>query len=255
MSEWRFSANLGFLWRDLPLPDRIRMAARHGFDAVEFHDEAQRTDPAALADALAETGLPVVGLNIRMGDTGGCAAIPGRGDEARRDVDAAVIAAVAAGAGAIHVVAGKTGATGDRGQYLAVLRHALVHSDLTILIEPISPAAIPGYFLNSLAQAVAVIAEVGNPRLRIMYDCFHMAATEGDAVAAFAPVASMVGHVQIASVPDRTEPVPSAIDYAVALPVIRAAGYRGAYGCEYRPVTTVEAGLGWRDDLRARLPG
>ena len=33
----QFSANLGFLFRDLALPDAIRAAKRHGFAAVELH--------------------------------------------------------------------------------------------------------------------------------------------------------------------------------------------------------------------------
>ena len=86
----RFSANTGFLYKDLPFLDRIRAAAAAGFDAVEFHDEAQGADPAALAAALAETGLPVCGLNVRMGETSGCAAIPGAEAQARADIDAAV---------------------------------------------------------------------------------------------------------------------------------------------------------------------
>ena len=56
----RFSANTGFLFKDLPFLERIAAAAAAGFDAVEFHDEAQGTDPERLAAALAEAGLPVV---------------------------------------------------------------------------------------------------------------------------------------------------------------------------------------------------
>ena len=33
----KFSANLGFLWNDRPLPDAIRAAKSAGFDAVECH--------------------------------------------------------------------------------------------------------------------------------------------------------------------------------------------------------------------------
>src|SRR5690606_26128267 len=99
---YRFSANTGFLWKELPLPERIRLAGTHGFDAVEFHAEAQTADKGAVRDALAETGLPVLGLNVRMGDTAGCAAIPGMADQARRDIDAAVETAARVGAGAVH---------------------------------------------------------------------------------------------------------------------------------------------------------
>ena len=94
----RFSANTGFLYKELPFLDRIRAAAAAGFDAVEFHDEAQGADPGALAAALAETGLPVLGLNVRMGETSGCAAIPGAEAQARADIDAAARVAEATSA-------------------------------------------------------------------------------------------------------------------------------------------------------------
>ena len=60
-----------------------------------------------MAAVLAETGLPVLGLNTRMGDTSGCAAVPGAEAQARADIDAAVRVADAVGAGAIHVLSGK----------------------------------------------------------------------------------------------------------------------------------------------------
>lgn len=250
MTPYRFSANTGFLWTDLPFPDRIRRAAEAGFDAVEFHDEAQDADVGTLADVLAETGLPVLGLNVRMGATAGCAAIPGREDEARRDIDAAVATAQGAGAQAVHVLAGRTGNDDDRAAYLRALRHALNASDLTILIEPISRAAMPDYFLHDLGQAAGIVDEIGDPRLRILFDCYHVETEHGGLLERFEEQKDRIGHIQIASHPDRSEPGSGSIDYAEALRVFRAGGYDGAFGCEYKPATTVEAGLGWRDRFR-----
>lgn len=251
--QYRFSANLGFLWKDRPFLDRIGRAAAAGFEAVEFHDDAQSCDLEALRDALAQSGLPVLGMNVRMGETAGVAAIPGRGDEARRDIDAAVEVAETIGASALHVLAGKVSGSGDYCQYLDVLRYALTNSDLTILIEPISGSAMPGYFLDSLDLAMEVIDEIGDERLKILFDCFHIESAHGDAIGRFRSVAPSVGHVQIASVPERSEPWPSGIDYSEAIPALIDCGYRGAFGCEYTPVSTVEAGLGWREALRNRL--
>lgn len=252
-----FSANLGFLWTELPLPERIRRAARAGFDAVEFHDEAQTADPAALSEALAETGLPVLGLNARMGATAGCAAIPGQEDSARRDIDAAAEVAARVGAGAIHVLAGRTDAPTARPAYLANLRHALAATDRTVLIEPICAVANPGYHLVTVAQAAEVLAEIDHPRLKILFDWYHVA-TEGGAGSAgaealFAAHAGRIGHVQIASVPARNEPEPDGHPaYARLIPMMQAAGYAGGFGCEYRPAgASVEDGLGWMAALRA----
>lgn len=244
-----FSANTGFLWKDRPFLDRLRAAAAAGFDGLEFHDEAQAEDLSELREVLAETGLPVLGLNVRMGTTAGCASLPEAADQARRDVDAAVAVAQAIGARAVHVVAGKGAGPAAEAAYLAVLRHALAVSDLTILIEPICPQAIPGYFLHSLDQACRVLDEIGHPRLKIMFDCFHIEMAHGALIDRFRACAAQVGHVQIASVPARAEPETgpdAALDYGVILPALRQAGYGGMFGCEYRPATTTDAGLGWR---------
>ena len=63
----RFSANLGFLWADRPLPDAIRAAKAAGFDAVECHWPYDVPAPDVAA-ALRETGLPMLGLNTRRGE-------------------------------------------------------------------------------------------------------------------------------------------------------------------------------------------
>lgn len=88
-----FSANLGFLWADRPLPEAIRAAKAAGFGAVECHWPYDF--PAAeVKAALAETGLDMLGLNTRRGDAAagefGLSAIEGRETEARAAIDEAI---------------------------------------------------------------------------------------------------------------------------------------------------------------------
>jgi hydroxypyruvate isomerase len=54
-----------------------------------------------------------------------------------------------------------------------------------------------------------------------------------------------IGHIQIAEVPGRHEPGTGEINFDFLLPQIDRLGYRGWIGCEYRPLTTTETGLGW----------
>ena len=98
------------------------------------------------------------------------------------------------------------------------LRYALGRFERTILIEPICRAAIPGYFLSSLDQAADILGEVGHPRLKILFDCYHVETEHGGCIDRFLAVAPVVGHVQIASVPGRNEPTEGALDYADLLP-------------------------------------
>ena len=89
----RFSANLGFLWPDLSLPEAIRAAHAAGFDAVECHWPFETAIEEVQA-ALADTGLKMLGLNTRRGDISagdnGLAAQPGREPEARAAIDEAI---------------------------------------------------------------------------------------------------------------------------------------------------------------------
>ena len=63
----KFSANLGFLWNDLSLPDAIRAAKSAGFDAVECHWPYE-FETSHVKQALEETGLEMLGLNTSRGN-------------------------------------------------------------------------------------------------------------------------------------------------------------------------------------------
>ena len=63
-----------------------------------------------------------------------------------------------------------------------------------------------------------------------------------------------IAHIQIADNPGRHEPGSGEINFDWLFRHLDAIGYPGWVGCEYRPATTTEAGLGWRDASCAR-PG
>ena len=244
----RLSANLGLLWADRPLPLAVRAAAAAGFDAVELH-WPYATPPAELRAALDAAGLPVLSLNTARGEGFGLSALPGREAEARDAIDAAIAYARAVGAGAVHVMAGHAEGAAAEAAFLANLRHACdAAPDLTILIEALNPVDVPGYFLRDTAQAAALIGAAGRGNLGLMFDCYHVARTEGDVAARFAALRPLIGHVQFAGVPDRGAPDRGSVDYAALLPEF---GWDGYFGAEYRPLGAVEDELGWIEAIRA----
>lgn len=252
----RFSANLGFLWADRPLPDAIRAAAKAGFDAVECHWPYDTPAPRVAA-ALRETGLPMLGLNTRRGDVAagenGLAALPGREPEARAAIDEALDYAAAIDAGAVHVMAGKAHGPDAHATFVANLLHACDRAAAggrTILIEPLNRHDAPGYFLRTTDQARAIIAEVGAPNLKLMFDCYHVGRTEGDVITRLADLKPIVGHVQFAAVPDRGPPDHGELHYPTILAAIDALGWRAPLGAEYKPGGQTDATLGWMATLR-----
>lgn len=257
----RFSANTGFLFKDLPFLERIHAAARAGFDAVEFHDEWRHEAPDDLRAALREAGLPLLGLNTCM-EEGHGAAIAGQQGAAREDIEQAIEAARALEGRAVHVLAGKVEADEETletyranlahaAERAAAARSAAAPDGLTVLVEPLSRAATPLHPVRTVDRAAKIVEEVGAPNLRIMFDLYHIHQEGDDIAAAFARHAARVGHVQIADPETRSEPRtegPHAI--GPLLRALRAAGYNGPFGCEYRPAIGVENGLAWREAVQ-----
>jgi hydroxypyruvate isomerase len=251
----KFSANLGFLWADRPLPDAIRAAKSAGFDAVECHWPYD-TPAAATKAALQETGLTMLGLNTKRGKTdigeNGLSALPGREVDARAAIDEALAYARATGTGAVHVMAGNSSGPRARAAFAANLAYACTSAapdGITILIEPLNPYNAPGYFLNSTGQAADIIREVGQTNLRLMFDCYHVQIIEGDVTRRLEAMLPLIGHIQIASVPDRGIPDHGELDYVFVLSRIEAVGWAVPIGAEYLP-GTAEPDMSWLKKYR-----
>ena len=247
----QFSANLGFLWADRSLPDGIRAAAAVGFHAVECHWPYD-TPAAAVRAALAETGLPMLGLNTRRGDVSvgenGLSAIPWREVGARAAITEAIDYAAEIGADAVHVMAGYAAGADAHRVFVANLRIAADlarDKGISILIEPLNRFDAPGYFLRTTDQAREIIAEVNAPNLRLMFDCYHVGRTEGDVIARLRDLLPIIGHIQFASVPDRGAPDHGDLDYRAVFAEIAALGWTRPLGAEYRPVGATDETLGW----------
>lgn len=245
----KFSANLGFLWADRPLPDAIRAAHAAGFDAVECHWPYDTPASETLA-ALTETGLPMLGLNTRRGSTSigenGLSALPGREADARAAIDEALTYARATGTRAVHVMAGNSSGPRARAALVANLTYACAQAgDITILIEPLNPHNAPGYFLNSTGLAADIIREVGQPNLKLMFDCYHIQIIEGDVTRRLESLFPLIGHIQIASVPDRGTPDHGELDYTYVLSRIAAFGWPHPIGAEYLPTAGIAPDMSW----------
>ena len=255
----RVSANLGFLWSELPLVDRIGAAKAAGFDAVEFHFPYE-VPAESLRDALSAAGLPVVSINTLRGDVAagdfGLSAHPGREDEARAAIDQAIAYGQTLGAAAIHVMAGKVperDRAAARRVFLDALDHAAAlaeRSGLEIVIEPINQRDAPGYFLRTTDEAAELIAELGRANVKLLFDCYHTQISEGDLTRRLERLMPIIGHIQLAAGPSRAEPDEGEIAYGRLVAAIGSMGYGGLIGAEYRPRADVEAGLGWLDQLR-----
>ena len=254
----RFSANLSWLFGEVPFLERFGEAAQAGFRAVEFGFpyEFQARD---LADRVAEHRLEVVLLNAPAGDTAtgdrGLASIPGREHEFAASMATALRYAQVLACKRVHVMAGNLPADVDpaerdrrRRLYVRHLRQACEDAaplGVTITIEPLNPRDMPHYLLATQAEAHAIREEVGAANLKVQCDLYHAQITEGDLTEKLRRWLPHVGHLQIAGVPGRHEPNLGEVNYDWLFRVIDEARWDGWIGCEYRPVAGTAEGLAW----------
>lgn len=256
----KFSANLGFLWPDRPLLERIDAAAAAGFKAIELH--WPYATPAGEVRARCEPhGLVLLGINtpVGNGEAGdfGLGAQPGRAAEFREIFLQTVAYARQAGASSVHVMAGVVAPEHKaeaKPVFVENLRFAAEAApDLTLLLEPINQRDKPGYFYSTIGEAAEIIAEACAPNLKIMFDVYHVGVSEGDVTKRLEKHLADIGHVQIAAVPSRAEPDEGEIAYNAIFATLDRIGWGGWTGCEYKPRAGTDEGLAWTKALGVPL--
>lgn len=251
----KFAANLTFLFNELPFLDRFEAAKKAGFKAVEYMSpyEFDRQDLRAQLD---EHGLVQVLHNLPVADWAaggrGLLIFPERRDEFRAGVAQAGDYAAALGCKMINCLSGVVPVGGDMKEMTACavenLRYAageLAKRGIRLLIEPINPYDIPGFFLNTVEQAAQIIRDVGSDNLFIQYDLYHQQRTRGELIATYAKFKDRIAHIQLADNPGRNEPDTGEINFANVFRALAAAGYDGWIGCEYKPKGSTLDGLSW----------
>lgn len=255
----KFAANLTMLFTELPFLDRFEAAARAGFKAVEFLFP-YAYDPHELRRRLDANGLQLVLHNLPSGDWDagerGIACHPDRTEEFRAGVARGIEYARVLGVKQLNCLAGKAPA----GVSEALLRQTLVDNlrhasaqlrpaGLQLLVEPINTFDIPGFYVNRTQQAIEILDEVGADNAFVQYDIYHAQRMEGELAATMQQHLGRIGHMQLADNPGRHEPGTGEINYAFLFTHLDRIGYDGWIGCEYKPATTTEAGLGWIQPL------
>jgi hydroxypyruvate isomerase len=263
----RFSANLSFLFNEVPFLDRFGEAAQAGFRAVEFafgYDYQAKE----IAARVAEHKLEVVLINSPPGNyeagDRGLASLSGREHEFAASVVTALRYAHQLKCPRIHVMAGVLPEGADAEErarrmrtYKRNLRFACqeaAEQKVMVLIEPINQRDIPRYLLNTQAEAHAIREEIAMANLKVQMDLYHAQVVEGDLTTKIRRWLPHIGHFQVAGVPARNEPNAGELNYEFLFKLIDELKYDGWIGCEYRPAQTTAAGLGWLYKLIDRRP-
>ena len=256
----KLAANLSFLFGELAtIEERVAAAAEAGFRGVEYMFPYGE-EIAARQAQLRALGVEQVLFNLPAGDFSngerGIAVDPSRVEEFKRGVADEVRIAAELGCPRVNCLVGKALPDLDRDTQqrtlVANLRFAadeLRAAGVTLLVEPLNRIETPGFFIGTSSEALALLAVVGRPNLRLQFDCYHAQRVEGNIMATVQANLDAIGHIQIADSPARHEPGTGELAYDRILPFFDAIGYDGWVGLEYKPSTTTLKSFAWIESL------
>ena len=258
-----FAANLSMMFTEHDFLDRFEAARKAGFNAVEYLFPYD-WPVAEVREKLQAAGLQQVLFNLPPGDWAGgergLASLPGR--EAEFEESLAISSSYARELKPlrVHCMAGMRDETvsfaKQRSTFVTNVRKAATAFDemgVDVLIEPINPFDMPGYFLNDFALALELLDEINqhavNP-VKLQFDIYHCQRIHGGVPAWLERCKNHTAHLQIAGTPERHEPDRGDLPLADILQTVEALHPDLWIGCEYRPAGRTEDGLGWLDRWR-----
>jgi len=238
----------------MPLEQRLAKAASLGFRNVEvWLVDAVVADPEVLGKAADRAGVRITSLVIGSPDGrvgGGLTDPRNRRQWLARTKTVLAYASSARIPGAIVCTGNVVEDLSEARMRQSVLDGLKATVDIAekagvmLLLEPLNTAVDHrGYWLTSSDLGAELCRAVASPRLRLLFDCYHMQIMEGDLAGHIERHIDVIGHFHAAGVPGRHEVYEGEVDYARLLKRIRRLQYRGVFALEYYPSTDHEASL------------
>ncbi|MGG1678719.1 hydroxypyruvate isomerase family protein [Neobacillus sp. NRS-1170] len=250
----KYSVNISTIFTEVPFLDRFKKARNHGFSYVECQFPYDHSIEE-IQNELNQHQLSMVLLNLPPGNwekgDRGLATDASRVKEFRTSVNEGIKYAAALNVSRIHCMAGIVSESDKetvRDVYIHNLRYAgkeMAKHGLTVLIEPINPFDMPGYFLKDIYQAKEILEEVALPNVKLQFDFYHIQRIHGNALSIYKQFADLIGHVQIADVPGRHQPGTGDMDYREIFQFLDNS-YDGYIGLEYNPSRKSDESFEWQ---------
>ena len=246
----KFGACIDTLYTELPWYDRIAAAAADGFDAVEFWDW-RNLDLEKTAECARKAGILISGFN---GDADFSPVDPTHFEPYLAQLNRSLDAAKALGAPSVTIHSNALGEGGAVVNHYDELSHTVklcsMYRTLAAAAKMAEASGIclnleglnvhtdhMGNFLRETQMAAEVVRLIGSPRLKVLYDVYHMQINEGSLCDNIRAYGDTFGHIHIADVPGRHEPGTGEINYVRVLKCLDSVGYDGIVGCELLPQT------------------
>ena len=219
----------------IPLDDLCEAAKGMGLVAIDLLDEKDWGVPKqhGLACAMAN-GFGTIPKGFNR---------PNQHDQLVADAEKMIPAAATAGVPNIVCFSGNRGGMGDAegvGNCIVGLKRLAPLAEkhgVTLCLELLnSKVDHKDYQADSTAFGAAVVKGVGSPRVKLLYDIYHMQIMEGNVIDTIKANLPHIGHFHTGGVPGRNEiDETQELNYRRVAQVIADSGYAGYVAHEFVP--------------------
>ena len=238
------------------LDSRLEKIAKHGWEWIEFWASGDK-DISELQAALNKNRLQVSNFS---GQRQGTSYLPGDRASYLSEIEANMKLAQSLGCERLMLLTDPLDENGHvADSHLEVsarekidgtittlkeLAPVAEKNDISLVLEPLNTRVDhPGYFLTSSEVGFEIIRNVDHPRIKLLFDAYHLRAMGEDVVKSARENLSWIGHVHVADEPGRHEPGTGSLPFHELLGVLKDGGYSGFVGFELFPKSDDESAL------------
>jgi hydroxypyruvate isomerase len=233
----------------VPVAQAIEAVARRGFDTCDNFPWRDQDEFAIYVENLRRFGLGAGVLVVnKWPDVNalGCSLNnPADREGFLRELSRCAAAAKVVGCDRLEILSGNIVPGVPREEQMRVaadtLRSAvplLENLQFTAVVEMLnSTEEHPGYFLDNTRDALDLIARVGSPHVKLLFDIYHVQLAEGNIIRKLREHIESIGQIHFADVPGRHEPGTGEINFRNVFRAIYELGdrYPGYVTAEYQP--------------------
>jgi hydroxypyruvate isomerase len=235
------------LFPDLNPVQKIRNIARQGFQFVEFWGWRDK-DISALAATCEQEGVQVANFS---GHRRGSLVAEQTHELFLEELEAAIDTARFLGCGTLMILSNELTESGEVAdsyprippelKYENVQRGIgkaleILPQDFQLVLEPLNTRIDhPGYWLSDMGTAVQIVNDIGDSRLKVLCDLYHLGVMGVDLRKVVQRHIESIGYIHIADVPGRHEPGTGKVDWRGILGELEGSQYDGFVGFEYSP--------------------
>jgi hydroxypyruvate isomerase len=241
-----YAINLDTWCKQVPFEQRFALARKLGFKTIEFWtvDRGNGTRASDIRKLVDDNGLDVTQFAPAWPNF----ADPSKLPELLKVTEQAIADARTLGCTKFTItghslIDGMSREAQLAGYTAGLMRMAplLESAGVTGLVEPFNRVNHLNHLLNGSQPALPMVRSVNSPRVKLLWDFYHMQLEDGDLIEKFTAGADQVAHVQIGDVPGRHQPGTGEVNHANLLRSVRAGGYHDKIGLEFMPLDQDDA--------------